>query len=338
MNPLITIIVPIYKVEAYLAACLDSILNQTFSDFELLLIEDGSPDNCGVICDEYSLKDKRIRAFHQDNQGISAVRNFGLSKSIGEFILFVDSDDTIHPELLEDIVDTLKKYKADIVIFQYQAIDLNGEILYSPQINLPVEMVFTMAENPELLLTPASLCNKLIKKSLFHDIYFPEGSWYEDLWMTPKIYLRANKIIYMGSKPLYNYLIRPGSIMHSGNLEKLYTDRTKVLTNLLNYFKSQNLFDEYKSELEALTVLHGFFYASMEILLVGKDITQLMRFRAFVEEEFSSFKANRYLKELSFKQRLQFILLLYKQFSLIRTLSFLKNYIRRMKNRFHKEG
>lgn len=330
----ISVIVPIYNAEDYLGACLDSILCQTYRDFELLLINDGSPDGCGKICDEYEKVDERIRVFHQSNQGVSSARNLGLSKSTGEFVLFVDSDDTIHPDLLSDVVKATKEYHADIVIFNYQAIDKHGEFLYSAQIDLLPKVPFTMESNPKLLMTPASLCNKFIKKSLFDDFVFPLDSWYEDLWMTPRIYLRAENIVYIGEKLLYNYLLRPGSIMHSGNLEKLYLDRTKVLRNLLDYFNNNNLFEKYKEELEALTVLHGYFYASLETLLMKNDRNQLAKFRAFIESEFECFQKNAYLKKLSLKEKLQFKLLLNKQYNLIRVLTSIKNFASRAKNKF----
>lgn len=334
MKQKISVIVPIYNAEDYLGACLDSILCQTYRDFELLLIDDGSPDGCGKICDEYSKDDERIRVFHQSNQGVSSARNLGLSKSTGEFVLFVDSDDTIHSDLLSDVVKAVKKHGVDIVIFHYQAIDTHGKILYSAHIDLLPEVPFTMETNPKLLMTPASLCNKFIRKSLFNDFVFPPDSWYEDLWMTPRIYLRAENIVYIGKKPLYNYLLRPGSIMHSANLEKLYSDRTKVLRDLLTYFKTNNLFEKYKEELEALTIFHGYFYASLETLLVKNDHNQLAKFRTFIESEFVYFRKNSYLKKLNVKEKIQFTLLLKKQYNLIRILTFIKNFTIRIKDGF----
>ena len=99
--PEISVIVPVYKAEAYLHACIDSILSQTFSDFELILVDDGSPDNCGAICDDYAARDSRVRVIHQKNQGQAAARNHALAAAKGDWVCFVDSDDAVHPQMLE---------------------------------------------------------------------------------------------------------------------------------------------------------------------------------------------------------------------------------------------
>lgn len=325
MNLKISVIVAIYKVEAYIKACLDSILSQTYVDFELLLVDDGSPDDCGTICDEYAHLDDRIRVIHQSNQGLSSVRNVGIREASGEYILFVDGDDTIHPDLIQEVANGASKFGSDIVIFSYQAVDVAGRLLYSCPIDLPEQVAFSMREHPELLLTPVSFVNKLIKKDIFQGIHFPSGVWYEDLRLMPRLYANAQHIVYLGKKPLYNYLIRQGSIMRSGALDKLYQDRTMALTELLIYFKENRLFEQYKDELEALTALHGFLYASLEILHVEKNRIKLLDFRNFIMSKFSDFKHNRYIKRLSVKERFQFWLLYHKQYDMIRLLSHLRN-------------
>ena len=116
--PKISIIVPVYKVEQYLRRCLDSIVNQTFTDWECILVDDGSPDNSGRICDEYAEKDERFRVFHQENQGVSAARNRGLDNMNGKYCMFVDSDDTITENALTIINDAINKHTTDLYIFQ----------------------------------------------------------------------------------------------------------------------------------------------------------------------------------------------------------------------------
>ena len=115
MNPVISIIVPVYKVEKQLNKCIESILNQTFKDYELILVDDGSPDNCGHICDEYEKKDSRIKVIHKKNGGLSDARNAGLDIALGKYIGFVDSDDIIHPQMYEKLYNCINKSNLDIV-------------------------------------------------------------------------------------------------------------------------------------------------------------------------------------------------------------------------------
>ena len=113
MNPLISVIVPIYKVERYLVRCLDSIVNQTYRNLEIILVEDGSPDNCGAICDDYARLDERIRVIHQENRGLSAARNAGLDIMSGEYLMFVDSDDRLKSNILQSLFEKAELYSSD---------------------------------------------------------------------------------------------------------------------------------------------------------------------------------------------------------------------------------
>ncbi len=122
--PAVSVIVPVYKVEPYLRRCVDSILAQTFTDFELILVDDGSPDNCGAICDEYAEKDSRVKVIHKKNGGVSSARNMGLDAARGEYIYFCDGDDYIEKELLADAVQAMSGY--DMVVFNTFFVDING--------------------------------------------------------------------------------------------------------------------------------------------------------------------------------------------------------------------
>ena len=125
---MISIVVPVYKVEKYLNRCVDSILNQTYTDFECILVDDGSPDKCGQICDEYAELDKRIRVIHKENGGLSDARNVGIDAAKGEYILFVDSDDWIHPQLIELTLKIIIKEKADVVSYDYKKVNNAGNL------------------------------------------------------------------------------------------------------------------------------------------------------------------------------------------------------------------
>lgn len=197
--PLINIIVPVYNVEPYIHRCINSILNQTFTDFELILVDDGSPDNCGTICDKYANQDNRITVLHQENQGLSAARNAGIdwtfSFSDSQWITFVDSDDWIHPEYLSSLLNAVIINNIDVSACNFYK--SNGEI---PEINSN-SIVSTLA--------PA----KLYKKSCFKHIRFPINRIYEDGFTTYKILFEYSEIAFI-SVPLYFYFVNPNGITH----------------------------------------------------------------------------------------------------------------------------
>lgn len=329
MSPIVSVIVTMHNVEKYIGKGIDSILEQTYTDFELIIIDDGSEDESGLICDEFALKDARVRVIHQENQGIASARNHGIQAAKGTYILFVDGDDTVHKDMLEDAVFTAQKYSADIVMFNYQAVDEAGNVLYQSPYNLPDNQPFALEEIPEVLLNPVSVWSKLVHRSLYDDIIIPSGIWYEDLWIAPRLYQRASKMVYLNKKPLYNYLIRNDSIMRTLNFDKMQQDRVFVLDALYSYFESENIKNKYYHELEALNTLHGFFWASMEVLAVDVDKDRLNQFRDFIQKRFPDFKSNMYIKQLSHKERFQFWLLTHRQYDVIWSLSRLSQWLRK---------
>lgn len=207
---------PVYNVEKYLRRCLDSILNQTFADFELILVDDGSPDNCGTICDEYAQKDNRVRAFHKSNGGLSSARNFGLEKSRGSFVSFIDSDDFIAADLYETAVSLQKKYQADIVEFgvcrDYQIEEKRRE-KYFEAVYSGVEMLSRLYR--DCIGGSVYPWNKLYRKELFEKNRFTEGRINEDTLIMPKLYFSA-KTVAVTNKYMYYYVLSEGSIMRSG--------------------------------------------------------------------------------------------------------------------------
>ena len=176
--PKLSIIVPVYKVEQYLHKCIDSILSQPFTDFELILIDDGSPDCCGKICDEYAAKDDRIIVIHQKNRGVSAARNAGLDIARGEYIGFVDSDDWIEPKMYEIMLIVAKKMQVDVVMCGHNYIAEQGNILRTEACE---EVYFHDSEDliKELFRIPIRIgggcCNKIFRRSVISDNRFLEN-------------------------------------------------------------------------------------------------------------------------------------------------------------------
>lgn len=145
--PEFSIIVPIYKVEPYLPQCIDSILAQTYADFELILVDDGSPDNCGKICDEYAAKDSRIKVIHQRNSGVTIARKTGVANTTGEYVVWVDGDDYIGASLLKTIHDVITEYKPDMVAFGFKRVRDDGSVIRSATNDLPGEKLYLTQEN-----------------------------------------------------------------------------------------------------------------------------------------------------------------------------------------------
>ena len=214
--PLLSIIVPVYKVENYLPKCIDSILAQTFTDFELILVEDGSPDNCPALCDAAAEKDARVRVIHQKNGGLSAARNAGLDAARGAWVGFVDSDDYIAPEMYEVLYQAVQSTGADLALCDYAEVDEAG----APCQSMHVSLSEGELTGQELLKRASGLMvqlawNKLYRRAIFTQLRYPEGKLNEDLFLIPEVCLQIQKAVVV-PKALYYYVQRGGSIM-SGN-------------------------------------------------------------------------------------------------------------------------
>ncbi len=223
MNPLISVIVPIYKVEDYLCRCIDSILHQTYSNIEIILVNDGSPDNCPAICNEYAVKDNRIKVVHKENGGLSDARNAGMREATGEYISFVDSDDYISSDYLETLLNTIIAENSDIVecgVVKFY--EDNNFDKYSDNLNV---INFSTADGLSSLIEEnhfhQHVWNKLYKASLVLDTPFVVGKLNEDEFWTYQVFGQAKKVTKI-NKTMYYYFQRNNSIMgNSYNLRRL---------------------------------------------------------------------------------------------------------------------
>jgi len=211
----VSVIVPVYKVERFLAACLDSLMAQSMQDIEILLIDDGSPDECGRICDEYAAKDSRFSAFHTENHGLSAARNYGIEQASGEYLMFVDSDDWVSPEFCAAAYDEAMEHEADLVMFRYQSARQDGH-KGKTQVIRDKPGFKSREEAFDLMLGDIGVTawNKLYRIALFDRIRYPEGRIYEDLATTHKLIYQADRIWFL-NKVLYYHRCREGSITYS---------------------------------------------------------------------------------------------------------------------------
>lgn len=201
---MISIIVPVYNAEKYLSRAIGSVRRQTFSDWELILIDDESPDRCGAICDEYARADKRIRVIHQKNGGVCAARNAGLDAAFGEYIYFLDADDYLPEKALETLYRYMTEKNADLVFAGHNRVEADGNIHCDsedwPELKTTGEIQQAVLQNR----LPNFVWGKLYRKGLWEGIHMPEGQVMEDLYVCPSVFMRANHIV-LDKQPLYFY-------------------------------------------------------------------------------------------------------------------------------------
>ena len=245
--PAISIIVPIYKVEKYLNRCIDSILAQSFTDYELILVDDGSPDNCPDICDDYVNQDSRIKVIHKENGGLSDARNAGIALAQGEFLGFVDSDDYIEPDMYETLYNDINHFNADISICDFTIVTENEIKKY---VSKNVHWSMTGNEAVYYLigknLFTVNVWNKLYRKSLFNNIRYPNNCLYEDFHIMYKLLYKANVVVY-NSVSKYNYFQRSNSIMGKTLSMPIGKDKIKALEEMTTFFQNCNI--ENKNEI-----------------------------------------------------------------------------------------
>lgn len=255
--PKISIIVPVYNVETYIRKCIDSLLSQTFPDFEILLIDDGSPDNSGRICDDYAAIDKRIKVFHKENGGVSSARQMGLEHAVGEYIIHADPDDWVDADMLECLYQEARIMNADIIVCDYNIVGLSGKIK-RVNVNLPKDNITCLKKilSGEI---HSSLCNKLVKRSLYIDngISFIQGlNMREDLSVMYKLMYYANKIAYIPKA--YYYYVQTGTGYTAQKMSLSHQKNAIQLTDEMEKF-----FYKHKA---SYIILEGFRYFKAGIL------------------------------------------------------------------------
>ena len=302
--PKLSIIVPVYNVEKYLDKCLERILNSTYKDFELIVINDGTKDNSEQIITKYldneEYKDK-ITYISKENSGLSDTRNLGMSKAKGEYIAFVDSDDYIETTMYETMMNKALEKNYDIVACDVKLVyeDSDKEKVISSAYE---KDLFNKDEIKQTMLTYYPVVwNKIYKKSLLEGIEFSKGVWYEDMEFNLKVYPRINSIGVV-KEPLYNYLQRGNSITYTYN-DKLYDIITNMDT-VIKYYKAQGIYEEYKEELAYLYLRYA--YATFPKRLAKcKDKKKYKEGIDFainkVHEHFPEYKKNKYFKTMGIK-------------------------------------
>ena len=277
-DQLISVVVPIYNVEKYLRLCLDSLLLQTYTNFEVLMINDGSSDGSANICKDYLTKDKRFHYFEKENGGPSDTRNYGIEHSKGEYITFVDSDDWLKETFLADLYEAIESTGADIALSTYIKYDDLQSVYNIPIIGEYYERIWMsdefIRELPKLEVKDNSYSNpwaKLFKKELFRTIRFPKGKLIEDTRTNIKLFLESSKLVYI-NKCLYFYRIRGGSVIQTIT-EKLLEDVLDTLIERLSLVTMKGLYSNIYKE----TLLESLGFRSYQAYTCGLENTEIYR-------------------------------------------------------------
>lgn len=286
----ISVIVPIYNTSAYIGRCIDSILKQTFDNFDIILVDDGSTDNSGKICDEYKLKDNRITVIHQNNQGLSAARNAGIdyvfANSDSEWLTFIDSDDWIHPQYLELLYGSALESGANISVCSYRYVDSyfisNTKYSLNYSLNRPEYLYLKETANATVAW------GKLYKRSLFENIRYPLNRFHEDEFITYKILFCSDELCFI-NKQLYYYFNNINGITKSEYNPKKALDATDAFIEQIEFFQKTKHRDIYLYKIE---ILLNYLYDQINILKSYNAVDK------FYKKQFE----NRYV-EILFKYR-----------------------------------
>lgn len=304
--PLISVIIPVYNVEKYLVQCLQSVVEQTYTNLEIILIDDGSTDSSPMICDTFAREDERIKVIHQSNGGLSCARNLGLDIMQGDYVSFVDSDDWIDRDMFAKLLGILEEESADIAICSYYWV--RGEH-HLPVDNSGKKVVYTRETALKELFRDKIIrnyvCDKFYKRELFDGIRFPIGRFYEDIAITYKLFDKARKIVSIGV-PKYYYRVHDNSIVAKENpikgyhfflgiyeqacfgikeglFDKGYITIVKTGMHLINHIiMLENSSDAEKILQDTLSILHKFDDLGMRELGGGVCFRRYLIYNFFV--------------------------------------------------------
>ncbi len=243
----VSVIVPVYNVEKYLHCCVDSILAQSFTDLELLLIDDGSKDKSASICDEYASKDSRVRVFHKENGGSSSARNIGLDNAHGEWIMFVDGDDWIDSNMLEIYLQEAEIHDAEVVLGDYKFVYLDSINIFKLP-NWTENKILSL--NNYITSVWTCLAGSIVKQRLYEEyqLYCPQNITYcEDFHLMVRLCFFSEKVIHV-NLPFYNYRQQQMSIMHNLN-KKTERDELWVYQDIASFLKEQGVYENYKQSM-----------------------------------------------------------------------------------------
>lgn len=293
---LISIVVPVYNVEKYLKKCIDSLVSQTLNDIEIILVDDGSEDSSGKICDEYANRDNRIRVIHKKNGGLSDARNAGIQEATGEYIGFIDSDDWVTRDMYRSLYDVAINNDADIVQCNFIKVFSNNEPTYHDNKDIEIYEGINILENllQKKYIETTVVWNKIYKRDLFEDIRYPVNKIHEDEFTTYKLLYKSKKLVDINETMVF-YRQRQGSIMGSQfNVKRL--DIIEALDERIDFFKHLKKYNLYEmTEAILCTTLRGLYVMSYNSQIENKE--EIIKYiRKKITKNYKNFLSNKYLR------------------------------------------
>ena len=305
----VSVIVPVYNVEKYLDKCLKSLINQTLKDIEVIVVNDGSPDNSQKIIDKYVKKYENVKSYEKKNGGLSDTRNYGLQYVTGEYIAFIDSDDYIDNTMLEKMYNKAIKDDLDIVVCDsIEVYDDSKFILKKSNLN------YSKNDVNNYIISPPMACCRLYKKYLFDNVNFEKGIFYEDLNLTPSLVKYTDKVGFV-DEGLYYYVQRNNSIMRQNVYNPKLLDIFYVLEN-----NEKILFDDYPEEIEYLYITHLLRSASLRFVDYDNAKELIDKVVEVMKSKFPHYSKNVYYKKSSIKLKIVCFLAYRKKIGLLKFL------------------
>lgn len=313
-----SIVIPVYNVEKYIEKCLLSIVEQAYSDYEIIVVDDGSKDKSGQICDEFSKQYDNIKVIHIPNGGVSNARNTGLQKACGEYVWFIDSDDYIASDALSVIDSHIQKHqKLDMLIFDAVVVDENGNESGKITCDLPCGQSLQFKSHKQFIYANTSLWNRIYRTDMIREkqLQFETNiTIAEDLLFNYE-YLPECQDVYYEKEPLYYYIQRKNSAMSGAGKNR---DVQTVFERLISYYKEKELYDTYKDEVEYLAINHYFIVTSVRMVRCGVSKEECLSVQKwFKDNGIRVSLQNAYVRKMAKKHILVFVLLKLRAYGLI---------------------
>ena len=311
----ISVIVPVYGVEKYIKKCIDSIISQTFNDFEIIIVNDGTLDNSINIVKE-SFNDERIKIFNKENGGLASARNYGINVAKGEYLFFVDSDDYLEKNCLEEMYNKIIEDNVDMVICDYYKLYEDGV----KEITKTISHYEKSNSKVSVISMPGAVC-KLIKTSFFkkYNITFLEKHYFEDNAIMPFLCAVIPSFSYL-EKPFYYYLQRTGSILNKKNYDPKWEDIFDSIEYLYNKFKEYKILNDFYSELEYIYIEYLLHAPSLKFICYKEGYKNIKKINNILKEKFPNWQKNKYYKKENIKYKIICSLLYYNQIKLVKLL------------------
>lgn len=307
----ISIVVPVYNVENYIEECINSIINQTYKNLEIILVDDGSTDSSGKICDKFAKNDDRIKVIHKKNEGLGKTRNVGILESTGDYLFFVDSDDFIDLNTIEKLYNRSNNGTMDLVICDYYKY-YNKENLT----HIPIISFYDLDRNNSLITSMPTASCKLIKKEIF-DANFLENKVFEDNAVMPYIVSNAKNWDYI-KEPMYYYRQREGSLLNQPKYNPKWEDIFYALDNLSSLFNNKKTYEKYYNEIEYIYIEYLLHAANLKFIGFEEGISNIKKVSEVMKEKFPNWKKNKYYKKHNIKYKIVCNLFFYNQIKILK--------------------